>query len=153
MGVFTFEDSHPTPIAATRLFNSFDNDTLLTKAAPEQIKSIETIEGDGGVGTIRKVTFTQGDAYVKQKVDLINKETLEYKYSIIEGDVIRDKITKVSYENKIVAADGGSTLNVKITFYTIDDAAISEEVVNEGKAKGTALFQAIIGYLLANPDA
>jgi hypothetical protein len=150
MGVFTLEDSHTTPIAPTRLFNSFDSDTL-SKAAPELIKSIETIQGDGGVGTIRKVTFTQGDAYVKQKVDLINKETLEYNYSIIEGDVITGKVEKVSYENKIVASGDGSTLKVKITYHTVDDAPISEEVVNEGKAKGTAMFKAIIGYLAANP--
>jgi hypothetical protein len=35
-------------------------DTLIPKLVPQAVKSIETIKGNGGPGTIKKLTFAEG---------------------------------------------------------------------------------------------
>ena len=62
MGVFKFEAEYISVIPPTRLFKAFflDADNLFPKVAPEAIKCAEIFEGDGGVGTIKKITFGEG---------------------------------------------------------------------------------------------
>ncbi|CAI0450991.1 unnamed protein product [Linum tenue] len=46
-------------ISAEKMFNAvvLQADTTYTTIFPQMIKTIETIQGDGGTGTIFKVTF------------------------------------------------------------------------------------------------
>lgn len=37
-----------------------DADTLIPKILPQAIKSVEILEGDGGAGTIKLITFGEG---------------------------------------------------------------------------------------------
>jgi hypothetical protein len=62
MGVFNYEAETPSVIPAARLFKAFilDGDKLLPKVAPEAVSSVEIIEGNGGPGTIKKITFPEG---------------------------------------------------------------------------------------------
>lgn len=62
MGVFTYEMEIPTTISPSRIFTAFvlEFDTLFPKVVPQAIKSIELLEGDGGPGSIKKVTFGEG---------------------------------------------------------------------------------------------
>jgi hypothetical protein len=62
MGVFTYEAETTTVIPPARLFKAFilDADNLIPKVAPQAIKSSEIIEGNGGPGTIKKITFGEG---------------------------------------------------------------------------------------------
>lgn len=62
MGVFTYESEFTCTIAPARLFKAFvlDADNLIPKVAPQAIQSAETLEGDGGPGTIKKITFGEG---------------------------------------------------------------------------------------------
>jgi hypothetical protein len=62
MGVFTYESETTTVITSARLFKAFvlDADNLIPKVAPQAIKSSEIIEGNGGPGTIKKITFGEG---------------------------------------------------------------------------------------------
>ncbi|XP_071722797.1 major strawberry allergen Fra a 1.04-like [Rutidosis leptorrhynchoides] len=157
MGVFTYENETTSPIAPPRLFNALavETDKLSAKVAPEIIKNTEIIQGDGGAGTVKKITFQEGpkEGYMKHRIDSIDKDNLAYNYSIIEGDFMADKIEKISHENKIIASpDGGSILKVKTTIYIIDGADISEDAMKAGQEKGYVLFKAIETYLLANPN-
>ncbi|RDX97847.1 Protein LlR18B, partial [Mucuna pruriens] len=64
-----------------------------------------------------------------------------------------DILEKVTFETKVLAGpDGGSLGKISVTYHTKGDAALSEEVRESSKAKGTALFKAVEGYVLANPD-
>ncbi|PRQ39336.1 putative START-like domain, Bet v I type allergen [Rosa chinensis] len=135
MGVFTYETEFTSVIPPARLFKAFvlDADNLIPKIAPQAVKSAEILEGDGGVGTIKKINLG---------------------YSMIEGDAISDKIEKISYETKLVASsDGGSVIKSTSNYHTKGDVEIKEEHVKAGKERAAGLFKIIESHLLANPDA
>ena len=62
MGVFTYETETTSAIPPAKLFKAFvlDADNVIPKVAPHAIKSAEIIEGNGGPGTIKKITFGEG---------------------------------------------------------------------------------------------
>lgn len=62
MGVITDEQELISSIPPAKLFKSFvlDADNLLPKILPGAFKSFETLEGDGGVGTVKLITFNEG---------------------------------------------------------------------------------------------
>lgn len=59
MGVITTEQEISCSIPAKRMFKSlvFGADELFPKIIPQFFKSFENVEGDGGVGSIKLVTF------------------------------------------------------------------------------------------------
>ncbi|PRQ38105.1 putative START-like domain, Bet v I type allergen [Rosa chinensis] len=141
MGVFTYESEFTSVIPPARLFKAFvlDADNLIPKIAPQAVKSAEILEGDGGVGTIKKINLGEGSEY-------------SY-YSMIEGDAISDKIEKISYETKLAASsDGGSIIKSTSNYHTKGDVEIKEEHVKAGKERAAGLFKIIESHLLANPD-
>ncbi|KAM3707822.1 hypothetical protein ACJW30_02G053200 [Castanea mollissima] len=158
MGVITYDSEVTSPIPPARLFKAFvlDADNLIPKISPHTIKSTEILEGNGGPGTIKKVTFHEGShfKFLKHKIDAIDKENFTYNYSVIEGGPLSDKIEKISYETKLVASpDGGSIFKSTSKYYAKDDFEIKEEQIKAGKEKAAGLFKSVEGYLLANPDA
>ena len=62
MGSSTFTEELSSPVPAGKLFKALvlDLDNLLPKIMPQALNSVETIEGDGGPGTIKKMNFTEG---------------------------------------------------------------------------------------------
>jgi hypothetical protein len=62
MGVLKYEDEATSVITPARLFKSFvlDADNLIPKVAPQYVSCAENIKGNGGPGTIKKITFTEG---------------------------------------------------------------------------------------------
>ncbi|XP_050378744.1 major strawberry allergen Fra a 1.08-like [Argentina anserina] len=158
MGVFTYESEFTSVIPPARLFKAFilDADNLIPKIAPQAVKSTEILQGDGGVGTIKKINLGEGSeySYVKHQIDGIDKDNFVYKYSMIEGDAISDKIEKISYETKLVASsDGGSVIKSTSCYHTKGDVEIKEEHVKAGKERAAGLFKIIESHLVANPDA
>ncbi|PON88208.1 Bet v I type allergen [Trema orientale] len=158
MGVFTYETEFTSTIPPSRLFKAFvlDGDNLIPKIAPQAIKQAEILEGDGGPGTIKKITFGEGSSfsYVKHRVDAVDKDNFTHAYSLIEGDALSDKLEKISYETKLVASpDGGSVIKTVSKYHTVGDVEIKEEHVKEGKEKASHLFQLIEAYLKDHPDA
>lgn len=61
-GGLTFTEEFTSPVAAGKLFKALvlDSDNLLPKILPQAFKSIEIVEGNGGPGTIKKLTFAEG---------------------------------------------------------------------------------------------
>ncbi|XP_050239874.1 major allergen Pru ar 1-like isoform X1 [Quercus robur] len=158
MGVFTYETETSSAIPPAKLFKAFvlDADNLIPKVAPHAIKSAEIIEGNGGPGTIKKITFGEGSQfkYVKHRIDGVDHANFTYGYSVIEGDALSEVLEKISYEIKIVASpDGGSVLKSTSKYHTKGEHEIKEEEVKAGKEKAAGLFKAIEAYLLAHPDA
>ncbi|KAL6293079.1 hypothetical protein ACE6H2_001221 [Prunus campanulata] len=158
MGVFTYETEVTSVIPPAKLFKAviLDADNLIPKLAPTAVKGTEILEGDGGVGTIKKVTFGEGSqfGYVKHRIDGIDKDNFSYSYTLIEGDALSDVIEKIAYDIKLVASpDGGSIVKTISHYHAKGDVEIKEEEVKAGKEKAAGIFKLVEGYLLANPDA
>ncbi|KAL3753032.1 hypothetical protein ACJRO7_000429 [Eucalyptus globulus] len=157
MGVVTFRFDILSPIPRARIFKAaiLDADNLLPKVLPQAIKSVEVLEGDGGPGTIKLMTFGKGSQYktAKHKVEALDKENFTYCYSIIEGEVLGTTFEKISYEVKIIAlALGGSVFKCAASYFTIgEEVDIPEEEINAGKEELCAMVEAIEAYLVANP--
>lgn len=62
MGLVSFVQEIESPIAASRLFKALvlDYHNLFKQLIPESIISNETIQGDGGIGSIKQINFIQG---------------------------------------------------------------------------------------------
>ncbi|KAJ6416406.1 hypothetical protein OIU84_002291 [Salix udensis] len=159
MGVITLENEFVVAVSPAKLFKAYclDADTLLPKILPEHIKSSEIVEGNGGPGTIRKITFTEGKelSYAKQRIEAVDEENLTYSFSLIEANVWKDAVEKVTYEHKFEPTpEGGSICKRTSTYHIKGDAEINKDEIKDVYGKKTAgLFKAIEAYFLANPDA
>ncbi|KAF5783871.1 putative Bet v I/Major latex protein [Helianthus annuus] len=154
MGVLTYTDEHTSPVPPARIFKAsiLDSHTLMPKLLPDAIKSIEFIKGDGGAGSIKQINFSRG--FAKHQIDEVDEKAFTYKYTLIEGNGISDKIEKVSYDIKFEGSpDGGSIANMTTTIYTHGDFEIKEEELKAGKEKVLGLYKVVEAYLLKNPDA
>ncbi|XP_052620006.1 major allergen Pru ar 1 [Lactuca sativa] len=162
MGVLTYTDEHISTIPPARIFKAsiLDSHILMPKLMPGAIKSVEFIKGDGGAGSIKQINFVGGKlilnpiCYVKHQIDEVNEKTFTYKYSLIEGMGISDKIEKVSYDIKFEGSpDNGTVAKMTTTIYTHGDFELKEEELNAGKEKVLGLYKVVEDYLLKNSDA
>lgn len=62
MAAVTFTEEFTSTIPAPRLFKALilDADNLIPKIAPQAVKKVELIEGDGGPGSIKQMNFGEG---------------------------------------------------------------------------------------------
>ncbi|KAI3683691.1 hypothetical protein L1987_84204 [Smallanthus sonchifolius] len=154
MGVLTYTDEHTSQVHPARIFKASitDSHNLMPKLLPDAIKSIEFIEGDGGAGSIKQINFAGG--FVKHKIDELDEKTFTYKYTLIEGNGISDKIEKVTYDIKFEGSpDGGTISKMTTTIYTHGEFEIKEEELKAGKEKVLGLYKVVEAYLVKNPDA
>ncbi|XP_038876313.1 major allergen Pru ar 1-like [Benincasa hispida] len=155
MGVFTYENEVVSVIPPAKFFKAFiiDADNLYPKIVPNQPQT-EIVEGNGGPGTIKKITFNHGGQVktITHKLDVVDEASLTYKYTVLEGDLISDTIDQIVKEIKVTAGpDGGSILKSTSVYHTKEDNQLDEEKLKIGEEKGLALFKAAESYLLANP--
>ncbi|CAI9774930.1 unnamed protein product [Fraxinus pennsylvanica] len=145
MGVITCDVELTSSIPAARMFEAvvLNSDNLIPMIMPQAIESVEILEGDGGVETIKLVNFGKGSQFksVKYHVDALDKENFKHSYSIVEGDVL------------MASADGGCICKNRSTYNTKGDVQITEEKIQAGKEKTIAMVKVIEAYLQANPDA
>ncbi|CAA2997240.1 major allergen Pru ar 1-like [Olea europaea subsp. europaea] len=59
MGVITYDHEITSSIPPSKMFKAFivDADNLIPKVLPQAIKNVEILEGYGGVGTVKLITF------------------------------------------------------------------------------------------------
>ncbi|XP_010028226.2 pathogenesis-related protein STH-21 [Eucalyptus grandis] len=157
MAVTSYTQEFITPIAPSRMFKALilDSHNLMPKIVPQGIKSIEFIEGDGGAGSIKQTNFAEGGhlKYLKHRIDAIDIENLVCKYTLIDGDVVFDKIEFVAYEVKFEgSSDGGCMCKMTSEYHTKAGAELKEEDIKQGKDKAMGLYKVVEEYLLANPD-
>ncbi|KAF9677969.1 hypothetical protein SADUNF_Sadunf08G0163200 [Salix dunnii] len=97
MGVLTFTEEFSSPVEAKRLFTAMilEADSLIPQLLPQVVTSIETIEGNGGPGTIKKFTFTEGykyfpkpDAEIKEEEIKEGKEKAAALYKVVEDYLV-----------------------------------------------------------------
>ncbi|XP_009621924.1 pathogenesis-related protein STH-21-like [Nicotiana tomentosiformis] len=86
------------------------------------------------------------------RIHVVDDKNLVTKCSVIEGDVVGDKLESISYDSKFEATgNGGCICKTPSEYQTKGDYVFKEEEHNEGKDKAMELFKAVENYLLANP--
>ncbi|XP_022138703.1 major allergen Pru ar 1-like [Momordica charantia] len=155
MGVFTYENEVATSVPPAKFFKAFilDADRLYSKIVPNQPQT-EVIEGDGGPGSVKKISFSHGGQVksIKHRIDVVDEASLTFKYTVLEGELLSDYVDQISKELTVTAgADGGSVVKSVSIYHTKGDHQMDEERLKAGEQKGLALLKAAENYLLANP--
>ncbi|XP_076884100.1 root allergen protein-like [Bidens hawaiensis] len=144
----------PSKFPADKIFKTLsDFDNIAPKVKPEVFKSIETVEGNGDVGTIK--TFTFGDAVPftigKYKVDALDVSNYSFSYSFVEGDILMGILNSISYTVKVVpSSDGGSVFTQIVTYNYKGDEKLSEEILKKEKETHEETYKAIEAYAAAH---
>ncbi|XP_075642428.1 major strawberry allergen Fra a 1-3-like [Castanea sativa] len=153
MGVTTFTQEFTTSAPPSKMFKALilDSHNLIPKLMPQSINSIEFVEGDGGVDSIEQTNFPEGShfKYLKHKIDALDTANFMCKYTLIEGDVLGDKLESVVYTVKFVAAGSGSGSVCKMTshYNTKGDINLKEEEIKAGKDKAIGMYKVVEEYL------
>ena len=73
MGVITYDHEVTSSVPPAKLFKAFilDFDNLIPKILPQAIKSVETLQGDGGAGTVKLTHFGEGQYVVPPALPII----------------------------------------------------------------------------------
>ncbi len=153
MGVTTFTQDHTAPFPPAKMFQTMilEFHTLLQKALPQEIKSVDLEHGQwGSPGCISKTTFNGG--FVKYRTDVIDKDNLRTKYVLIDGDVVGDKVESVVYELKVEPSGSGCILKLTTNYHTKGDHKLSPEEIAAEKEKNIRPYKTLVDYLLANPS-
>ena len=154
MGIQKTEVEAPSTVSAEKMYKGFllDMDTVYPKVLPQLIKSVEILEGDGGVGTVKLVHLGEATEYtnMKQRVDKIDKAGLAYTYSTIGGDILLEGLESVVNEFVVVPTDGGCIVKNTTIYHTKGDAVVPEDKIKEATEKSGQAFKAVEAYLLAN---
>ncbi|GLT43173.1 hypothetical protein SLA2020_171430 [Shorea laevis] len=156
MGVTTVTEEITTSIPPSGMFKALilDSHILVPKLMPQAFKSIEFVQGDGGVGTIKQTNFAEGGhyKYMKHKIEALDVNNCYCKYSLIEGDMLGDSLESITYEVKFEAAGAGSVCKMTSHYHTKGDLALQEEEIKAGKDKASGMYKLVEEYLVANPD-
>lgn len=65
MGVFAYDDDHTSTLPPAKLYKALakDADSIIPKVI-EDIQSVEIVEGNGGPGTVKKLTVVEGQCLI-----------------------------------------------------------------------------------------
>ncbi|KAF5194331.1 Pathogenesis-related protein [Thalictrum thalictroides] len=158
MGITGFTVEITTPISANKMFHAaiLDGHNLVPKLMPEIISSASISEGDVRVGSIKQINFTEAMpfAYLKERIDILDKENLECKFTLIEGADIGKKLEwATSHIKAEPKSDGGCIYKVSSELKTLSGLQYSEEELQMSKNAATGMVKAMEAYLIAHPDA
>ncbi|KAK9282423.1 hypothetical protein L1049_005340 [Liquidambar formosana] len=158
MGVTSFTQEIACSVPPARIFKALilDSHNLIPKLMPQAIKSIDIIQGDGGAGSIKQINFAEGShfKYMKHRIDSLDEENLSCKYTLIEGDVLMDKIESVAYELTFEASSNGECIcKMRSEYHGLGDSEIKEEDITAGKGRAVGMYKVVEAYLFENPGA
>ncbi|KAF8024279.1 hypothetical protein BT93_F1467 [Corymbia citriodora subsp. variegata] len=154
MGVIAYSQEFTSAVTPSRMFKALvlDSHNIIPKIVPGGIKSIEFIEGDGGIGSIKQTNFGESAhiKYTKHKIDALDVENFYCKYTLIESDIKFDKIKFIVYEVKFASIDGGCVCKMTSEYHVEEGSELKEDDVKQGKDRAMGLFKTVEEYLLAN---
>ncbi|KAL8231229.1 hypothetical protein R6Q57_001007 [Mikania cordata] len=155
MSIITLEVEVPSQFPADRVFKAFsDFDIIAPKVNPQVFKSIETVEGNGDVGTIKIFNFGDSVPFksAKYKVNALDASNHSYSYSFIEGDNLMGILDTINYHVMVVPCDGGCVFKQTVTYNCKGDEKPSEEFIKKEKELYENTYKAIESYAAAHPE-
>ncbi|KDP36252.1 hypothetical protein JCGZ_09817 [Jatropha curcas] len=165
MGTVTYEGQIEGSTPPAKLFKMIvlEPQIYLPKVLPGAIKSFVNLQGDGGPGTLRQITFPEGSpiSHLKETVDAIDEENFIFEYSIIGGDpaiIDTSLVEKMSFQIKFeISPDGRTVCKRSCKAYTVDGVEVKEDEIRGSLEKTMQVFfgsfKLYEAYALANPDA
>jgi hypothetical protein len=140
MGVISYTEVYTSPISQARLFKALviDDHILIPKLLPQAVKSIEIIQGDGRARSITQINFAEGSQFstIKNRIDELNEKTYSYKYTVIEGDALADKLELIVHEVHFEATvEGGSKNKMTTKYHSKGDVVIKEKLLKATSSK------------------
>ncbi|GLJ10570.1 hypothetical protein SUGI_0130910 [Cryptomeria japonica] len=145
-------------VDAKRLWKVFrdEGSIILMKRAADIFKSITSLKGEGGVGSIKQINFTpeiEDSSWLKLKLEEVDEENFGHRYSHVEGGLLGLKVSPATYEFKFTPkAEGGCVFSYVAHFDSLPGDPEDEEKVKEIKEMIIILFKKIEAYLIDNPD-
>ncbi|KAL8250975.1 hypothetical protein R6Q59_034668 [Mikania micrantha] len=155
MSTITLEVEVQSQFPAERVFKAFsDFDIIAPKVNPQVFKSIETVEGNGDVGTIKIFNFGDGVPFksAKYKVDALDISNNSYSYSFIEGDNLMGILDTINYHVKVVSSEGGCVFKQTVKYNCKGDEKPSKEFLEKEKELYENTYKAIEAYAAAHPE-
>ncbi|KAK9060330.1 hypothetical protein SSX86_021034 [Deinandra increscens subsp. villosa] len=156
MTTVTNEIEVASSFSAATVFKVFkDFEIIAPKVNPAVFKSVETLEGDGGVGTIKLFTF--GDAVpftsAKYKVDAFDESSFSYSYTFFEGDNLMGILDSITQHVKVIPSGEGSIFKQTVIYNCKGDEKPSEEILKAEKELYETTYKAIEAYAAEHPES
>ncbi|KAJ0609742.1 putative Bet v I/Major latex protein [Helianthus annuus] len=142
------------PETVFEMINAFH--TLAPKVIPQVFKSIEILDGDGGVGTIRLFTFGDDVPFTssKFKQDAIDEINFVYNYTFFEGDNLMGILDSINHYVKVIPTDDeGCVFKQTVVYNCKSDEKPSTEFLKFEKELYEKTYKAIEAYAAAHPEA
>ncbi|XP_059632771.1 pathogenesis-related protein STH-21-like [Cornus florida] len=158
MGVIKISQTFKTQVTPSRMFKALilDSHNLCPKLMFSSIKSIEYLQGNGEVGSIKQMNFTEASPlrYVKHRIDALDNENFMCKYTLFEGDAFLEKLESVSYEVKFERYGySGCICKLSSEYRPKENVEIKEEDIELGKDRAIGMYEVVEAYLMAHPHA
>ncbi|XP_054813920.1 norbelladine synthase-like [Prosopis cineraria] len=116
------------------LFGSLQFGELLGKDMPSLFQKVEVVEGDGGVGTVLKLTFvpgTLGPTSYKEKFTKVDKENRIKETEVIEGGYLELGFTLFRVRFHIIEkGEDSSILKSSVEYQLKQEASENGSIVS-----------------------
>ncbi|XP_030545650.1 major allergen Pru ar 1-like [Rhodamnia argentea] len=158
MGMTRYHHTFRAQVAPARMFKALilDSHILSPKLMFASIKNIEFLEGDGEVGSVKQVNFTEASPlkYMKHRMDALDKDNLSCKYTLIETEPPLEKLEYVTYEVKFEPFGfTGCICKLTSEYKAKEGIEIKEEDIEHGKDRAIGMYEVVEAYLMAHPHA
>ncbi|XP_058735202.1 norbelladine synthase-like [Vicia villosa] len=144
---------HVPASEAWELFGTLGIGKLVVEEMPELFQKVELLEGDGGVGTVLKLTFTPGipgPASYSEKFTKIDNEKRIKEVEVVEGGYLEFGFTLYRVRFEVIEKGEDSSIIKSTIEYEVKEAANASLVSIEPLAN---IAQVAKNYLGRNKAA
>ncbi|WOG83419.1 hypothetical protein DCAR_0102594 [Daucus carota subsp. sativus] len=153
MGVVTrTAEARSSKMTAAQLYKSMfiDMDKVMPKILPQIFKSVRLVEGDGGVGTVKEITYAVKATTMIQKLVEMDPEAMTYTKVIIGGDVLMGTLESVAYHSVVESSDSGEcVVKLTVVFTPLAGQEVSEDYIKDSIAQSYQTFYAVEAHVQA----
>ncbi|XP_035843521.1 root allergen protein-like [Helianthus annuus] len=115
-------------------------------------KTISVIKGDGGVRSIKSMTYTDGTSS-KHTIDDIDASNFILSWTFFEGDALMGIINTATHHMKFIPSpNGGSVFKQTFVIRYKGDAKQMDDVINITKEAIKNTFKKMESYAIAHPE-